>query len=596
MPVSPNADSDGPVKLVIKANGQAIADTLQVLSVTVQKAINKVPRAEIVLLDGDMPTGAFPASEGDSFKPGGEITISAGYGQNADLIFSGVVVGQRLSIDREHQGLLTVDCRDKAAAMTVGRKNANFVDKKDSDIATKLIGDAGGLSADVGATDTQWKELVQYYCTDWDFLIARAEVNGFVVIVNDGKVSFKAPDTSAAAALKVTFGTDLVDLQASLEARDQLANVKATAWDIKNQKVMAATAPPQSLNVQGNLDSSTLAKVLGVGTFGLQTSTTMESGALKAWAKAQQVKSGLSRLRGSMRFQGSAKAKAGGLIELAGVGKRFNGNVYVTAVTHEIRDGDWLTRADFGLSPTWYAEGGDLEAPAASGLLPGIEGLHIGVVMKLEEDPDGQFKVQVSTPVMQAETDGVWARLMQFHATSGKGAFFLPEIGDEVVLGYFNNDPSAPVILGSLYSSKRKPPYTPANDNYKKAITTRTGLTLEYDDEKKVITLVTPGKNKIVISDDDKSILLADQNGNTVKLGTDGISLDSPKDIKLSAQGKISLSALANVEIKATQDAKMEGMNVSHSAQIGFTAKGNATAELSASGQTTVKGALVMIN
>lgn len=596
MSVSPNVKSDGPAKLVIKSDGKPVDDALEVLSVTVIKAINKIPRAEIVLRDGDMPTGEFFASDGDAFKPGKKIEIEAGYEPDAETIFSGLIIGQRLGIDRDNLGTLTVECRDPAVAMTVGRKNANFVDSKDSDIATKLIGGTSGLSADVDDTEIEWKELVQYYCTDWDFLLARAEVNGFVVIADGAKVAFKAPDTVAEPPLKITYGNDLIEFTASLEARDQFSSVRATAWDIKKQAIVQAKAAPLSLNEQGDIDSSELAKTLDAGTFELQTPTPLDNGALKAWAQAQQLKSGLSRLRGSMKFQGSAKAQVGTLIEVAGVGKRFAGKVYVSAVKHDLRDGDWITEAEFGLSPTWYAESGDLETPAASGLLPGIEGLHLGVVKKLEEDPEGQFKVQVSIPVMQAETDGVWARLMQFHAGNGQGAFFYPEIGDEVVLGYFNNDPSAPVILGSLYSSKRKPAYTPADDNYKKAISTRSGLTLEYDDEKKVITLVTPGNNTIVISDDDKSILLHDQNDNKVKLGTDGISLDSPKDIKLTAQGKISLSATATVDIKATQDASMEGLNVNHSAQIGFTAKGNATAELSASGQTTVKGALVMIN
>lgn len=596
MAISPDTDCDGPTKLVIKAAGQPVDDSLEIISISIVKAANKIPRAEIVLRDGDMPTGVFAASDSDAFKPGNKIDIEMGYGSQAEKIFSGLIIGQHLGIDPDSLGTLTVDCRDPAVAMTVGRRSANFVDSKDSDIASKLISGTAGLSADVDDTETEWKELVQYYCTDWDFLLARAEANGFVVLVDDAKVSFKAPDTSSEPVLKVTFGNDLIEFRASLEARDQFANVQATAWDIKKQAIVQAKAAPLALNKQGDIDSSALAKALNTGTLDLQTPTMLDSATLKTWAKAQQLKSGLSRLRGNMKFQGSAKARVGTLIEIAGVGKRFAGKVYVSAVKHELRDGDWTSEAEFGLSPTWYAENADLSAPPASALLPGIAGLHLGVVKKLEEDPDGQYKVQVSIPVMQAETDGVWARLMQFHAGSGQGAFFYPEIGDEVVLGYFNNDPSAPVILGGLYSSKRKPAYTPADANNKKAISTRSGLSLEYDDEKKIITLVTPGKNTIVISDDDKSILLHDQNDNKLKLGSDGISLDSPKDIQLTAQGKIYLAATGKVEIKATQDATMEGLNISHSAQIGYTAKGNATAELSASGQTTVKGAMVMIN
>lgn len=66
-----------------------------------------------------------------------------------------------------------------------------------------------------------------------------------------------------------------------------------------------------------------------------------------------------------------------------------------------------------------------------------------------------------------------------------------------------------------------------------------------------------------------QSILLADQNGNTVTLGTDGIALDSPKDISLTARGKITLTATANVEIKATQDTTAR-LNISQTAKYHF--------------------------
>jgi uncharacterized protein involved in type VI secretion and phage assembly len=235
-------------------------------------------------------------------------------------------------------------------------------------------------------------------------------------------------------------------------------------------------------------------------------------------------------------------------------------------------------------------------APPASGLLPGIEGLHIGVVKKLDEDPEGQNKVQVSVPVLQAETEGVWARLANFYASEGIGAFFVPEIGDEVLLGYLNNDPSHPVVLGSLYSSKRKPPYDLTADNFTKAIVTKSELKLEFDDEKKIITVITPSNNKIVISDDDKKIVMQDQNDNKVELSPDGIVLDSPKDISITAKGKISIDAVGEIAVSSKADVKIEGLNIDNNANVGFVAKGSASAELSASGQTTVKGAMVMIN
>ncbi len=593
---SPAMDGGGVVRLGILSNGSEIPGTVQVVSASVKKAINRIPVAEIVVLDGDMPNKDFPVSNADYFKPGSEITVKAGYEESEDEIFKGVVVRHGIRVSGENYSRLVVECRDKAVAMTIGRKNANYVDSKDSDVISKLVGNYSGLSSDVDSTDTQYKELVQYYCTDWDFMMSRAEVNGLLVVVEGGKVSVKAPKTDGSPSLKVTWGEDLMGFEASIDARTQLKKVQGVCWDIKTQAAIEQQASPETLNSQGNLDSATLAKVAGPDSFRIQTPTTLESTALKSWAKGKQVKAGLARIQGRMSFQGSSKAKAGDMIELSGVGDRFNGNVYVSAVHHAVSDGNWITEVEFGMPDAWFADRRDLAAPPASGFLPGIEGLHLGVVKKLDADPEGQYKVQVSIPVLQAESDGVWARLMQFHASDGFGSFFVPEIGDEVVLGYFNNDPSSPVILGSLYSSKRKPAYELTADNYKKAIVTKTRLKLEFDDEKKVVTIVTPANNTIVVSDDDKSILLQDQTGNKVKLSQDGILLDSPKDITINAKGKINVTAVGNIAAESKASVTVDGMSIAQTAKTSFTAKGNASAELSSPGQTTVKGSMVMIN
>ncbi len=593
---SPLTGSTGVVSVTVTSNGQVIAETIQIVSVEITNCVNKIPSAKMVILDGDMPNNDFPVSNQDAFKPGAEITIKAGYRSADAVLFTGIVIRHSLKIDGDNYCRLIVYCKDKAVAMTIGRKNANFVDLKDSDIMSKLIGGYGGLAADVSATQTQFKELVQFYCTDWDFLLTRAEFNGYLVTVDAGKISVKAPQVTGSTQLTVTYGVDLMTFDADLDAVAQYQSVTGSAWNPSTQAVNEAQNGPVSLNSQGNLTSADLAEVIGLDAFRLQTAIPLENTALSDWVKGQQVKSGLARIRGSAAFQGSDKAKIGTLIELKGVGNRFNGNVLVTEVRHRIVSGNWVTEIQFGLSEKWFAEQNQIEAPLAAGILPGVQGLQIGTVKKLDADPDGQYRIQVSVPVMQADVEGVWARLAGFYASSDYGAFFIPEIGDEVILGYLNNDPSFPVILGSLYSSKRKPAYELTADNTIKAIVTRSQLKLEFDEEKKVITLITPNKNQIVISDDQKSILIQDQNNNKVELNSGGITLDSPKDIKISAKGKVTVDAVGNIEMTAQADIKNTGLNINHQANIGLVAKGNATAELSSSGQATVKGALVMIN
>jgi Rhs element Vgr protein len=593
---SPSLGSSGVVKLTILSNGQQIDEAIQMVSVSVTKAINRLPQAKLVVSDGDMPERDFPVSNADTFIPGSEIEIKAGYDDSDETIFKGIVIRHGVKISADNFSRLIIECRDKAVGMSIGRKNVNYVDMKDGDIISQLIGNCSGLTADVEATTTQHKELVQYYCADWDFMLARAEANGLLVCVDDATVAVKTPDTSSAAALKVTYGDDLMEFHADMDARSQLAQVNSVAWDPTAQKVVEEKVAPLTLNKQGDISASDLAKVVNLDAYRLQTPAMLDSSALKDWANAQQLKSGLARIRGRMKFQGSAMARIGSLIEVDGVGNRFKGNVFVTTVSHDIANGNWLTEVDFGMSPHWFVEENQVMAPSAGGLLPGIEGLQIGVVKKLDEDPEAQFKVQISMPLLQAENEGIWARLANFYASNSFGAFFIPEIGDEVVVGYLNNDPSQPVVLGSLYSSKLAPPYELSADNYTKAIVTKSQLKIEFDDEKKIITLVTPGDNQVVISDDAKSILLQDQNGNKVELNDSGITLDSPKDISITAQGKITLNATDEIGITSSADVSVKGMNVNQSADVGFTAKGSASAELSASGQTTVKGAMVMIN
>lgn len=596
MAESPGINGSKLVTFTVYVNNSKLNSEYRVESIFVQKEFNRIPYAKISIIDGDMPNKDFPISNKNDFKPGTEIKIDAGYDSTETTIFQGIIVKIGIKITNDNTSNLLVECKDKVIKLTLGRKNANYVKKKDSDIITSIIGNCSGLSSDVKATSITYNELVQYYCTDWDFILSRSEINGFIVNIDNGKLTIKPPATGESPKLTITYGDDLIDFDAEIDSQEQLKSVEAVGWDTSSLQVVKKTGSAPTLNKQGNLTASTLSDVLGLAKFNLQTMVPLDKDLLKNWADAQLLKTELSKIKGTMRFQGNSNALPGTIIELKGVGERFSGNVFVNKIEHNIENGDWITETGFGFNSDWFIEKYETTAPTSAGLLPGVEGLQIGIVMKLDGDPDNQNKIQVKIPVMQAETEGVWARISNFYASNGFGDFFIPEIGDEVILGFFNNDPCHPVILGSLYSSKNVPPYQITKDNFKKAIVTKTKMKIEFDEEKKIITIITPGKNQIVINDDQKSILLKDQNNNSAELCSDGIKLDSPKDITISAKGKVAISAIGQITIDSKQDVKVSGLNVNNEAKVGFVAKGNATAELSASGQTTVKGAMVMIN
>lgn len=594
---SPDMNLGKVVTFAVYSDGKKISDKLWFKSIYVHHEVNRIGSAILKIIAGNMPEADIPESSSDDFKPGKNIKIELGYNSEHKPVFSGIVVSHKIAIpsNPESSPLLIVECKNNAIKATLGRKNRVFEKKTDKQAITEALSESG-LSVTVGDTSVTHTQLLQYYSTDWDFALSRADACGLVVTTDGDQVNVKAPDTSVSPVLSLAYGKNLLSFNGELYAEDQFSKVESIGWDSAKQETVVASSSPASLNAQGNITINQMSETVGASTVTLQTDAYGDKGMLKSWADATLMKAGLARFQGSFSFCGDAQVVAGSIVELAGLGTRFNGKAYAGAVTHTVKEGSWITEVGMGISPTNITEKTDVVAPSASGLLPGIEGLHIGVVSKLTDDPDSLGRIQVKIPLLNISKNTVWARLVQFSASDKTGSFFIPSVGDEVILGFLNNDPNQSIILGSLYSSKRTPPYKLEESNYKRAIMTPQKLTVELDDEKKIITIVTPGKNSLVISDDDKSIILKDQHNNKFTMNKDGIKIESAKDITLSAKGNVAIDAVGKINVTAKQDANIEGLNVNVKAKVGAKINGSATAELSASGQTTVKGAMVMIN
>lgn len=215
-------------------------------------------------------------------------------------------------------------------------------------------------------------------------------------------------------------------------------------------------------------------------------------------------------------------------------------------------------------------------------------GLQIGKVVTVAEDPDGKQRIKVTLPVIADPAAEIWARFAQPYASSSAGIQFMPEVDDEVVVGFLSADPNSAVVLGALHSANIAQAIAPEAENNLKGIITRADLRIDFDDDKKILKLSTPGGHSMTMDDDASELTLADMNGNQMTFSSSGIEIKSDNDITITATGKI--------DVTATQDATIEGMNITCDADIDFTGKGGATAEVSASGQMTVKGGVVMIN
>jgi len=599
MSASTTITSGGLATYTVKTNGSAIPDTIDVQSVEVEKGVNKIPIARVVVIDGTPATETFEASSSSTFVPGNTITIEAGYDSKNQVIFKGIITKQSIRIHGGMGSVLEVECRDEAIKMVVGRKSLTYSKKKDSDIMSTIIGNYSGLTADVTATTTEWPEQVQYYATDWDFVLARAETNGMIVTALNGKVSVFEPSKDTTSVLKITYGDNLLEFNAALDSITQLGSAKATSWDFTTQKTISGDAT-SSYAGPGNLSSKTLSEVVGLSDYELQSTAPIQNADLTNWSKAALVKSAYSKIQGDVKFQGSNLVDPGKYITLAGLGARFNGDHIISNVQHIIGHGNWTTEVSVGLSPIWFTEEPDVMAPPAAGLLPGAQGLFNATVKKMYEDPNSQYRVLVDIPLFDPNGEGLWARLTNFYSTSGAGAFFMPEVGDEVVVGFLNEDPRYPIILGSMYSSSSNKPFEgldPDEKNTIKAIVSKTGINIKFDDENKVLTLETPSKNTAIFSDKDKEITIKDQNNNSIVMSESGITIKSDKSITVQATQNLTLKGDQGVTIESSGgDVQIKGLNIKETAQMQYSAEGSMTASLQGGTETTIKGAMVMIN
>lgn len=602
MGTAPSVNRDKAFDFCIYCNDPAqpdsdITDSYSLVSLVVQTAVNRIGKARVELDAGEQPTGKFSDSDTATFKPGMKIKLAAGYEKkrkDLPVIFEGLLISHHLVINNRQRARLILECRDFAFAATLCRKNAVFEEKTDLDIIKKVLA-SDGLSVTTDGSTPTHPQLVQSNCTDWDFARARADANGLVLITEGKKVTVKKPDVSQSAALTVTYGKDLIEFDGQLSASDQYAQTQAMGWDIATQAAQTVTAATPSLNEQGDISAKKLGESGGDLSL-FQTYGSPGQEALQAWADGQAVKSGLGRFQGSFVFDGNAQAKAGGIIELAGVSTHFNGNAYIGSVEHRIENGAWTTKAGMGLPPENITDLPDVAAPSAGGYLPGAMGLHIGKVKAIDNQKDWEHCIQVELPLLGSEKKTLWVRPASPYATQDAGSVFLPETDDEVVIGFINGDPCYPVCLSSLYSRKRLPPVKPDKENKIKALVTKAKIKLSFDEEKKAFSVETPGKNSILLNDDGKEIVLTDQNKNKITLNQSGITIESAKDLVLKAKGNVKINATKNFETDSKSDTKINGLNVNATAKVGIKLKGSATAELSASGQTTVKGAMVMIN
>ena len=582
----PNNSKNDVATYDILIDGNALDPSFQLLSLSVAKESNRMPVAKIIFRDGDAAEKTFALSNNAAFVPGKKITINIGRDTTNKQVFKGMIITHAIKVKTSGSSELHIECRDEAVSMGVGRHSKYYTQLTDADLFNQLI-NKYGLKVNAEATALVHKEIVQHHITDWDFLLLRAEANGMLVNVSDGTINITKPVTTADPVLEVTFGASIIEFEAEMDARSQYNSVKTASWDYKNQQLFTADSSSTDLTEPGNISGSQLAQATQTA-FEMHSSGYLQEQELQAWADGAFMRSRLSKIRGRAKVDGFNGIQPGDMLKLTGVGDRFNGNAFVTGVRHDVGQGLWETQVQFGLHPQYHVQlHNDIADVPNAGLAGPISGLQIGKVVQLENDPDGEGRILVKVPTIDKDAQGIWTRIATLDAGADRGSFFMPEVNDEVIVGFINDDPRHAVLLGMLHSSAKPAPLTAQSANDKKGITTRSKMHLSFDDGTKTITIDTPAGNSITLDEAGTKIEITDQNGNKVTMDSAGIKVESPLAIEIKAGTNLTLSAAASlsisaasVSIKADADVSMQG----------------AIAKLSSQGITEVTGSIVKIN
>jgi uncharacterized protein involved in type VI secretion and phage assembly len=164
-------------------------------------------------------------------------------------------------------------------------------------------------------------------------------------------------------------------------------------------------------------------------------------------------------------------------------------------------------------------------------------------------DPDNQGRVRITLP-WSPDADGgryeAWARLATLMGGANRGSWFIPDVDDEVLVGFEGGDPRRPYVLGALWNGTDAPPETMdgggAND--RKVLRSRNGVevTLDDADGRERLLLQTPGGQKLTLSDGPDAVTIEDANGNSINLETSGVTVNAAAKVTVTA-GTAEISA-----------------------------------------------------
>ncbi len=505
-------------------------------------SINQIPSAKLKLNfnEANLASGQKSISvQNDDLKlcqPGKEVKLRV---MSKSEVFSGIVTQQECSL-KDNCLELTLTLRHSLQRLVSTHRSQVFADKTDAEIVKTIFKEHEVACKKCEGLDVKHPQMLQFACSDWRFVRSRLAANNVWLLASPTEVQVIKPSLAGKAQhslLRVRSDAKHVSVDEAYWRRSCTELPEALSvsnWSVSEQKMSAALSGMKPKLGSEGLDPSQF-KPLSKQKWQLAYTTALASGEAQALAHGRLLAQHTAGVQANFTVSGSADYEIGQTLELAGFSTPLNGLGLISEVRHRFTAEGW---------DTLLALGQDLMRDVAADLLPTAQGLYIGIVAKHKADPDNATRLQVSLPALNLDNKPIWARFAAPYASKDSGLCLYPEEGDEVVLGFLEEDPRYPVILGALHNPKNKPPFPPSVENLEK------GLVLAKGDQKQQLVFNTK---------DGSAVLEAGKDQLTLK---QGITLASNEAVTITAQKKIEVAAKQQVNVQGQSGVTVKGAKV----------------------------------
>lgn len=451
---------------------------------------------------------------------------------------------------------------DHAHRLTRGRRTETYLNVKCSDVARTVASRAGLQTGTIDNSGEVQAYIAQANQTDLDFLRGLARPIGFEVAVLDGKLDFRRPaqasqapgsgDYASTDPAQLVFGQDLLEFRPRVTSAGQVGEVQVRGWSVADKNALVGTAPGGTTTVSLPDTPADLASRFGNPTHVVADRPFGSQRAVEEAARATAEAIGSAVAEVTARARGNPVLKAGKAVSVSLVAAPFAGRYTLTHTRHVFDDeAGYVT--ELVVSGRQERSLLGLASAGATGAAAQFAGVVIGIVTDAA-DPDKLGRVKLRFPWLADKFETDWARVVMLGAGPDRGAVFIPEVNDEVLVAFEHGDFRSPYVIGGLWNGQDKPPaHDTTGGLQERSIVSRLGnkVVLVDKDGAAAIRLVTAGgKCEIVLDESSNEVV--------IKSGGGKVTIEAQSDVTLKSTGNFTIESTGNVDIKATGNANLQ--------------------------------------